>query len=82
MLRLPATRCVFRVHSERDHVVGGKSIQTEFIVHVSTEPRRVVAGFAMLNDLRFVDKWRETLDSHPEPVQREAADLAQLAKEQ
>ncbi|MFL6388903.1 MAG: GNAT family N-acetyltransferase [Terriglobales bacterium] len=69
------------MHSERDHVAGGKSIQTEFIVQVSTEPRRVVVGFATLNGLRFVDKWRETLGSHPEPVQREAADLAQLAKE-
>lgn len=69
------------MQSEHEHVAGGKPIQTEFIVQVCTEPRRVVAGFAALSDLRFVERWRETLGSRPEPVQREAADLAHLAKE-
>ncbi len=35
----------------------------------------------MVSDLSFVEKWRETLGTSPEPKQREAADLAQLARE-
>jgi hypothetical protein len=34
-----------------------------------------------LADLRFVERWRETLGSHPELIQRDAVDFAQLAKE-
>lgn len=31
--------------------------------------------------MSFVEKWRETLGTNPEPVQRDAVDLAQLARE-
>jgi hypothetical protein len=34
-----------------------------------------------LSDLLFVEKWRDTLGTNPEPKQREAVDLAQLAQE-
>jgi len=37
-------------------------------------------GFATsLSDLSFVQKWREALGANPEPIQRDAVDLAQLA---
>jgi hypothetical protein len=37
--------------------------------------------FATSSDLSFVEEWRETLGANPEPKQREAVDLAQLARE-
>jgi hypothetical protein len=37
--------------------------------------------FATLSDLSFVENWRDTLGTNPEPKQREAVDLAQLAQE-
>lgn len=38
-------------------------------------------AFAAHRDLAFVDKWRETLGTNPEPKQRETVEFAQLAKE-
>jgi hypothetical protein len=40
-----------------------------------------VVQFATFCDLSFVERWRETLGTNPEPRQREAADLAKLAKD-
>ncbi len=60
---------------------GGKSISAEFMVEVSTKPHKVVVEFSTSSDLSFVEKWRETLGTNPEPKQREAVDLAQLARE-
>ena len=37
--------------------------------------------FATFRDVSFVEKWRETLGANPESVQRDAVDLAQLARE-
>jgi hypothetical protein len=54
----------------------------EFIVEVGADPQKVVVEFATtVGDLSFVEKWRETLGTNPEPKQREAADLAELARE-
>ncbi|MGB2678037.1 MAG: hypothetical protein WAN12_13220 [Candidatus Acidiferrum sp.] len=60
--------------------VGDKPIQNEFIVETSTGARKVVVEFAAHKDLAFVDRWRETLGTNPEPKQRETVELAQLAK--
>ena len=51
------------------------------IVEVSGKPHRVVVEFAALTDMSFVEKWRETLGAKPEPIQRDAVDLAQLARD-
>jgi hypothetical protein len=51
------------------------------IVEVSGKPHRVVVEFAALSDMSFVEKWRETLGAKPEPIQRDAVDLAQLARD-
>jgi hypothetical protein len=51
------------------------------MVEVSTKPHKVVVEFSTSSDLSFVEKWRETLGTNPEPKQREAVDLAQLARE-
>lgn len=37
--------------------------------------------FAKLSDLSFVEKWRESLGTNPDSVQRDAVDFAQLARE-
>ena len=37
--------------------------------------------FATLSDLSFVERWRETLDADPDPKQKDAVELAQLARE-
>lgn len=59
-----------------------KPITTEFIVSVNAQPHKAEVEFAeMLGDLSFVEKWREALGTNPEPKQREAVDLAQLARE-
>ena len=63
-------------------ITGGKPIPAEFIVEVSANPQKVMVEFATtVSDLSFVEKWRETLGTNPEPKQREAADLAELARE-
>jgi hypothetical protein len=54
----------------------------EFIVKANTEPQKVVVSFATtIKDLSFVDRWRETLGAAPEFIQRDAVDLAVLARE-
>jgi hypothetical protein len=58
-----------------------KQIATEFIVEVSAKPHKVAVEFATLRDMGFVEKWRETLGTSPEPIQRDAVDLAQLARD-
>lgn len=59
----------------------GDTIPAEFIVKVSKNPQKVVVEFATMNDLLFVEKWRETLGVSPEPIQRDVVDLAQLARD-
>jgi hypothetical protein len=54
---------------------------TEFIVRVDTNPQKVVLEFAALGDVSFVEKWRESLGTSPEPVQRDAVDFAELARD-
>jgi hypothetical protein len=59
-----------------------KCITTDLIVSVNAKPRKAVVAFPeIIRDLSFVQKWRETLGTHPEPKQKEAADLAQLAQD-
>lgn len=60
---------------------GETPIPAEFIVEVSTKPQKVLVEFATLSDLSFVEKWRESLGTNPEPAQRDAVDFAQLARE-
>jgi hypothetical protein len=55
---------------------------TEFIVKVDTYPRKVVVAFVTaIKDVVFVGRWREALGVTPEQIQREAVDLAELARE-
>jgi hypothetical protein len=62
--------------------VANKPIATDFFVSVDGKPHKAVMKFPeVLGDLSFVEKWRETLGANPEPKQREAADLAQLARD-
>lgn len=65
----------------QDQITGGNPIPAEFIVEVNAKPQRVVVEFATFDDLSFVEKWREALGTNPESIQREAADLAKLAKD-
>lgn len=61
---------------------GETPIPAEFIVKVGANPQKVVVEFATtVSDLSFVEKWRETLGTNPEPKQRDAADFAVLARE-
>ena len=53
----------------------------EFIVSVDDNPQKTVVAFATATDLSFVERWRETLGPLPGSLQREAVDLAQLARE-
>lgn len=50
-------------------------------MNVDEQPQKTVVKFATFDDVSFVEKWRETLGTTPEAIQREAADLAQLARE-
>lgn len=60
---------------------GGRPIAAEFFVGVNKVPHKAVVKFATFGDFAFVERWRETLGKNPEPLQRDAADLAKLAKE-
>jgi hypothetical protein len=53
----------------------------EFFVGVNGTPRKAAAEFAKFEDLGFIRDWREKLGPNPEPIQREAADLADLARD-
>lgn len=68
-------------HTLLQIAVRRDSISANFIVQADEQPQKTVVEFAPFGDVSFVEKWRETLGTTPEAIQREAADLAQLARE-